>query len=178
MCSATDWRTRVQSSWCRRSSHSSGRRADLRPRRTRASTSTAATSRPRWSPRFQSHRPSFAPLTASAYRSWLSRRLFDHPLVREVRADSRQRHRAIDRFGEVVVGPGAEGLDDVRPLGAGGDHDDGQVGLIAWSRGSGRALRARSGRASRRPAGRDRSCAIPMSDSASRPSAATSTSYW
>ena len=53
--------------------------------------------------------------------------------MREVRADPRQRHGAIDRLGEVVVCSETECLDDVRPVGACRDHDDGQVRLVSRS---------------------------------------------
>ena len=49
---------------------------------------------------------------------------FDDSLVRQMGLDSRKRDRAVDRLGQVIVGAKAEGFDDVRPAGAGGQHDD------------------------------------------------------
>jgi hypothetical protein len=56
-------------------------------------------------------------------------KIFDRLLVRQVRVDPRERHREVDRLGQVVVRAELEGLNDVGALRARGDHDDRKLGL-------------------------------------------------
>jgi hypothetical protein len=52
--------------------------------------------------------------------------LLDGGLVRQLRANPRQRHRKVNRLGHVVVGTKAERVNDVAAIGPRGHHDDGK----------------------------------------------------